>query len=249
MADYFPEVRPVPALRARVHARHGRWAEALAWAGERGLSVEDDPDYLREFEHVTLARALVAGTRPTGRALASGGVRAPRAPAGCGRGRRPDGERLECWWCRRSRAGARRHARRARRALQRALALAEPRGYVRVFLDEGRADGRAADGRRRRRARPGYARLLWPPGHGREPPAASGGLIDPLSARELDVLRLLGTDLDGPDIARALFVSVNTVRTHTKNIYAKLGVNNRRAAVRRGDELRLLPRSGDERAG
>jgi LuxR family maltose regulon positive regulatory protein len=62
-------------------------------------------------------------------------------------------------------------------------------------------------------------------------------LIDPLSARELDVLRLLGTDLDGPEIARELVISLNTVRTHTKNIYAKLGVTNRRAAVRRGEEL------------
>ena len=53
-------------------------------------------------------------------------------------------------------------------------------------------------------------------------------MIEPLSERELDVLRLLGTDLDGPDIARELVVSLNTVRTHTKNIYAKLGVNNRR---------------------
>ncbi len=64
----------------------------------------------------------------------------------------------------------------------------------------------------------------------------------PLSARELDVLRLLGSDLDGPDIARHLFVSVNTVRTHTRKIYAKLGVTNRRAAVRRGEELALTPR-------
>ena len=68
-------------------------------------------------------------------------------------------------------------------------------------------------------------------------------MIEPLSDRELDVLRLLGTDLDGPEIARELVVSVNTVRTHTKNIYAKLGVNNRRAAVRRGQELDLLLRT------
>ncbi len=68
----------------------------------------------------------------------------------------------------------------------------------------------------------------------------TGGLVDPLSERELDVLRLLKTDLDGPDIARQLTLSVNTVRTHTKNIYAKLGVNNRRAAVRRAAELDLL---------
>jgi LuxR family maltose regulon positive regulatory protein len=71
------------------------------------------------------------------------------------------------------------------------------------------------------------------------------GLIDPLSPRELDVLRLLGTHLDGPDIARHLFVSLNTVRTHTKNIYAKLGVNNRRAAVHRGEELHLMSARDD----
>ena len=64
------------------------------------------------------------------------------------------------------------------------------------------------------------------------------GLVDPLSARELDVLRLLASDLDGPAIARELVVSLNTVRTHTKNIYAKLGVNSRRAAVTRAARAR-----------
>ena len=64
-------------------------------------------------------------------------------------------------------------------------------------------------------------------------------LIEPLSERELDVLRLLGSELDGPAIARELMVSLNTMRTHTKNIYAKLAVTNRRAAVRRAAELGL----------
>ena len=66
------------------------------------------------------------------------------------------------------------------------------------------------------------------------------GLIEPLSERELEVLRLLGTDLTGPEIARELMVSLNTVRTHTKNIYSKLGVNNRRAAVRRAERTRFV---------
>ena len=57
------------------------------------------------------------------------------------------------------------------------------------------------------------------------------------------MLRLLGTELDGPAIARELMVSLNTMRTHTKNIYAKLAVTNRRAAVRRAAELNLLPRT------
>ena len=61
-----------------------------------------------------------------------------------------------------------------------------------------------------------------------------------LSDRELEVLRLLATELTGPDIARHLFVSVNTLRTHTKHIFTKLDVNTRQAAVRRATELGLL---------
>ena len=68
---------------------------------------------------------------------------------------------------------------------------------------------------------------------------ARKGLAEELSSRELDVLRLLRSDLSGPDIARELLVSLNTLRTHTKNIYMKLGVTNRRQAVRRADELGL----------
>ena len=71
----------------------------------------------------------------------------------------------------------------------------------------------------------------------RQPP-----LVDELSERELDVLRLLGSELGGPAIARELSVSVNTVRTHTRHIYAKLGVTNRREAVREASRLGLLHR-------
>ena len=71
------------------------------------------------------------------------------------------------------------------------------------------------------------------------PSGESLALVATLSSREHDVLRLLASDLDGPSIARHLNVSLATVRTHTQHIYAKLGVNNRRAAVRRGHQLNL----------
>ncbi|HEX7196089.1 MAG TPA: LuxR C-terminal-related transcriptional regulator [Candidatus Limnocylindria bacterium] len=58
------------------------------------------------------------------------------------------------------------------------------------------------------------------------------------------VLRLLATELDGPDIASELFVGVSTVRSHTKSLYAKFGVNSRRTAIRRAAGLGLLLRSG-----
>ena len=62
---------------------------------------------------------------------------------------------------------------------------------------------------------------------------------EPLSKREMEVLQLLKTELTGPEIAREMFISLNTVRFHTKNIYGKLGVNSRLAAVHRAEELGL----------
>ena len=98
----------------------------------------------------------------------------------------------------------------------------------------------------RQRIAPTYVRhLLDASGRGEDRSRGRQALVEPLSARELDVLRLLGTDLDGPDIARELVVSLNTVRSHTRNIYAKLGVSNRRAALRRAEELDLLTHAGD----
>jgi LuxR family maltose regulon positive regulatory protein len=127
-------------------------------------------------------------------------------------------------------------------ALKRALTLAEPEGYARVFLDAGPAIVPMLTAIAKQDGAPPLAGQLLAAA---TPTAARRatvrpGLVEPLSGRELDVLRLLGTDLNGPDIARELVVSLNTVRTHTKNIYAKLGVTSRRAAVRRADELGLL---------
>jgi LuxR family maltose regulon positive regulatory protein len=91
----------------------------------------------------------------------------------------------------------------------------------------------------------GYARaLLDAVSNSEERIYGTRGLVEPLSSRELDVLRLLATDLDGPGIARELVVGVSTVRSHTKSIYAKLAVNSRRAAVRRAEELGFLSSAG-----
>jgi LuxR family maltose regulon positive regulatory protein len=125
--------------------------------------------------------------------------------------------------------------------LARALTLAKPEGYVRTFLQEGRAMATLLDAAARQQVVPDYVRRLRAaPATGGEKTTRKQALVEPLTERELDVLRLLRSDLDGPGIANELVVSLNTVRTHTKNIYTKLGVNNRRAAVRRGVELDLL---------
>ena len=128
--------------------------------------------------------------------------------------------------------------------LGRALSLAEPEGYVRVFLDEGQPMATLLQPAAERRIAPGYARQLRAAfGQAADRTPAGQGLVEPLSGRELEVLRLLGTDLDGPAIARELVVSLNTLRTHTKNVYSKLGVNTRRAAIHRAEELGLLSRT------
>jgi LuxR family maltose regulon positive regulatory protein len=128
--------------------------------------------------------------------------------------------------------------------LGRALTLAEPEGYVRVFLDEGPFMAALLEAAAKHGIAPTYVReLLAASGKGEDRLPARQDLSEPLSERELDVLRLLATDLNGPGIAAELVVSLNTVRSHTKSIYAKLGVNNRRAAVRRGAELDVFSRT------
>ena len=247
VGDFFPNVRPVPALRARVRVIQGELGEALGWARERDLSADDDLSYLHEFEYITLARVLLA--RYTAE-RAEGSIQEAtrlleRLLRAAEEGQRT-GSVIEILLLQALARQARGDVPAALASLQRALTLAEPEGYVRIFVDEGPSmasllsafmkQGAAA----KQGIAPGYVRrLLAAVNKTEDGTPASQGLIEPLSERELDVLRLLGTDLGGPEIARELVVSLNTVRTHTKNIYAKLGVNNRRAAVRRARELDL----------
>jgi len=241
VGDFFPNVRPVPALRARVRVARGEWGEALGWARESGLSVDDDLSYLREFEHITLARVLLAqyAAERAERSVHQAARLLERLLGAAEQGRRT-GSVIEILVLQALAHQARDDTRAALSSLQRAVTLAEPEGYVRIFADEGPPMAALLRVVAKQGITPSYVRrLLAAVSKTEDSMPVSEGLIEPLSARELHVLRLLGTDLDGPDIARELVVSLNTVRTHTKNIYAKLGVNNRRAAVRRAAELGL----------
>ncbi len=127
----------------------------------------------------------------------------------------------------------------AREDLAAAIAAGVPVGYCRLFLDEGEPMAALLDDL----ARSGDERaktLLDARRTPAAPPSPGGTAIETLSERELEVLRLLTTELSGPEIARRLFVSINTLRTHTKHIFTKLDVTTRRAAVRRAVELGLL---------
>ena len=246
--DFSPAVRPVPAIRARTWARHGHLDAALEWVDQVGLSLDDPLSYLREFEHLTLAKVLIAqhARRAASTDLAHVVRFLDRLLRAATEGRRA-GSVVEIQLTRALALQQLGDGQPVLAALGAALELAEPEGYVRTFIDEGApmvtllaAAGRGAPSSYAGRLRSALVTdgrtdpVPRPTGRGSEV------LVEGLSNRERDVLRLLDTELNGPDIARELVVSLNTVRTHTKNLYMKLGVTSRRAAVLRAKELDLL---------
>ena len=136
------------------------------------------------------------------------------------------------------------------------MSLAEPEGYVHIFVDEGEAMRSLIlefkytsekSARNEIHSLFSYVDKLLV---AFSQPIATfpqskiqnrkSEIVEPLSERELEVLKLLRTELSGPEIADQLIVSPNTFRTHTRNIFNKLGVNSRRAAIRRAEELDLF---------
>jgi len=249
---FYPEVRPIAAMKARVQIAAGDLSSAAAWAHDRAVSVGDDPNYLREYEHLTLARLLLAQHRAEQHSDQAGSAspiaavlglldRLHAAAADAGR----DGSVLEIRVLQALAHHAHDAQPQALSALSRALSGApEPHSYVRLYLDEGApmmAILRQHAAGEHDEAMRGQARRLLErakmPVEAAEPQQP---LAEPLSQRELEVLRLLDTELTGPEIARELYVTLNTLRTHTKRIFTKLDAKTRAAAVRRARERGLL---------
>ncbi len=252
----FPNVRPIAALKTRVwiaqaHGTPGRLGEAVGWARERGLSVDDELGYLREFEHITLARVLLALTADRKHNGTDGSIQEAKGVMGllerllkaAEEGGRT-GSVIEILVLQALARQMQGDIPAALLPLKQALALAEPEGYVRIFVDEGSPMSALLHEAAKHGMAPSYVRQLLAAfgsdSDGQGGPPIEQALVEPLSEREREVLRLLRTQMSGPEIAEALMVSSNTMHTHTKNIYTKLGVNNRRAAVSRAEELHLL---------
>jgi LuxR family maltose regulon positive regulatory protein len=244
VGDFFPYVRPVPAMKARVQTRRGELGAALSWVHEQGLCFDDELGYQREFEHITLARVLLAqhNSERTGRSIAQATDLLNRLLGAAQEGGRA-GSVIEILVLLALAHELRGDRRAGLVPLERALTFAEPEGYVRVFVDEGKPMAALLTAAHHGSAGYGWRLLTAFGATGSNRPARQA-LLEPLSKRELELLRLLASELSGPQIARELVVSLNTVRTHTKSIYAKLAVNSRREAVRRGEELELLARRG-----
>lgn len=256
--DFSPNVRPIPAMRARVWLMQGRLGEALDWAEKRGLSADDPLHYLREFEHITLARILLAkyqSDRADRSLVEAVGLLERLLEEALAGGRL--GSAIEILVLLALARQAQGDHPAALRLLQQALTPAEPEGYVRLFLDEGPVMAQLLREGNARGILPGYTGklleafeserqpVLTAQGrvdepHRRRADSARQPLIEPLSQREIEILHLFKTELSGPEIADQLVIALSTVRTHTKSIYSKLSVNNRRAAVKRAEELGLV---------
>ena len=252
VSDFSPNVRPVAALKTRVWVAQGRLGEALGWAREQGLSAQDDLSYLREFEHITLARVLLARYQSdhADRSMLEAMGLLERLLQAAEAGART-GSVIEILVLQALAHQTQGDIPAALVPLQQALTLAEPEGYVRMFVDEGPPMAQLLlRSCRPRDSCPTIPASCWPhldveqPRNAGQSPLpaslAAQPLIEPLSQRELEVLRLFKTELSGPEIADELVVALSTVRTHTKGIYSKLNVNSRRAAVKRAAELDLI---------
>ena len=175
VAGYSPNVRPVSALKARVRVAAGELAEALGWVRERRLSADDDLSYLHEYEHITLARVLLA-KHATDRA--QGGLHDParlleRLLEAAEAGART-GSVIEILVVQALVHQAGRDIPAALAALERALTLAEPEGYVRLFIDEGPAMASLLRAAAKKGIVPGYARDSLPPDPDPERPRPAG---------------------------------------------------------------------------
>lgn len=236
LPGFFPDLRPISALRARVDLARGRLDLARDWARRTGVR-DLDLAYRSECDHLTSARLLLAEGAPDGaRALLA---RLLTAADGAGR----DGSVVEILLLDALALKGCRDDDGAVERLAQAVELAVPAGYVRIFLDEGPAMTDLLHEVRRRGLVVDLLPALLGTSDDREPSTGEAPALLPdqaLSDRELEVLHLLATELTGPEIAGRLFVSVNTLRTHTRHIFTKLDVTTRAAAVRRGRELRLL---------
>ena len=249
-----PDLRPAAARRARLWLRQGRLADAFAWAHECGLSFTDDLAYRREFEHITLARVLLASYaqnqhEQTLREAIDLLERLWQAAEAGGR----RGSEIEILVLLALAYQAQGNLPLALGRLEMALALAEPEGYVRVFVDEGRpmaellVQVKAQDG-----AITAYTQELlkvFTELSGDQSTDLTAGSVpsldlDPpaelLSQREREVLQLVAQGLSNNEIAAQLYLAVDTVKGHNRRIFVKLQVGRRTEAVRRGRELGLL---------
>jgi LuxR family maltose regulon positive regulatory protein len=242
---YMPAVlAEAQAVVARLRLRQGSLAEAARWAAESALRVDDDATYPREAQHLTLARVLIAQGRGAETASLLNRL-LQRAEAG-----RRGGSVIEILIVRALAQQAEGRTSAALADLTRALTLGEPEGYVRMFADEGQLIAVLLQRVDLTSQISPYVRTLLdaiPAQHAAPTTQRNGGgptrqpsLVESLTEREREVLRILAADASNAEIARTLVLTVGTVKTHVHHIFGKLGVQTRRQAAVKAANFNLL---------
>lgn len=231
------------AVRAQLELMGGHLAAAVRWTKASGLSAEDDLAYAREREYLTFARVRIAQGRedPAGSFLSEAQRLLERLRADA-EAKVRTGSVLEILILQALAFSAGGKGTAALPVLERALTLAEPESYIRLFVDEGEPMVALLRQAYAHRIAPDYvATLLSAAGAPKLPaPPPAGSLLEPLTERELDVLRLLVMGLSNHAIARELVITVGTVKSHVNHIYGKLDVQSRSQAMARVHSLKLL---------
>ncbi|MCP4139301.1 MAG: winged helix-turn-helix transcriptional regulator [Chloroflexi bacterium] len=239
-----PETHPISALKTQVWIAQGKLTEALEWAQKRGLSVDGEISYLREFEFITLAKILIAQYKKgqEDEIIHQANILIERLLKAAEDGERV-GSVIETLLLQALVYKAQGEISLALEPLERALTLAEPESYLRIFVNEGAPMQELLSEAIAQEIMPDYVNKLLAAFSTKKqktdsPPEQT--LINPLSERELEILTLIAAGLKNKEIAEQLFISLNTVLYHVKNIYNKLGVKKRTLAIIKARELNLI---------
>jgi LuxR family maltose regulon positive regulatory protein len=244
--DYPQLAGALAKLRMRYWVAQGNLASVSQWLRDHGSSPGDELDFAQEAEWLAVVRALLALNQP---ASAQGALSRLREVAE--RDARK-GSLIEILTLQSLACHAQGDVDHGLSLLARALVLAEPEGYVRTFVDEGEAMARllARFLAAKRTGHPTLPKDIAPSyvnsllealGASTTPASpAAQALVEPLTARELDVLRLIAAGLSNAEIAQELVIAVSTVKSHINHIYGKLGAKSRTHAVAKAQTLDLL---------
>jgi len=233
----------VAAWQARIWLAQNKVNAAFQWVAERELDTNGDPTYPHDMEYVILSRTLFA------RGQLNEALKLLQRLLERAKKAEHTSRMIEILMFQALVFQAGGDTAQAMTTLEQALSLAEPGGFIRIFVDEGPPMAHLLYEALNRGIATDYVQRLLAAFPVTEPEEAASmkpqvdqsGLIEPLSEREIEVLQLIAKGLTNPVIATRLFLSVHTVKTHTRNIYGKLAVNNRTQAVDKARTLGILP--------
>lgn len=233
----YPYMRSViAALRVRLWLARGNLAAASRWAREHSSRPGQELNLAREVEQIAQARVLIATGKPDEAQAVL--TRLLQAAETGGRMARA----IEVLTLQTLAFQAQGHMDQALSALERALYLAEPEGYVRTFVDQGEPMAGLLRRALSRGIAPDYAARLLAAFDEEAAPISPAleSLVEPLTERECEVLRLIVAGFSNAEIAQELVIAVSTVKSHINHIYGKLDIESRTQAVARARELKLL---------